>query len=157
MNLLTPLPPGGALNVLDTFNWTGRLGIPVIEQYPGIVSTGPSWWDAYASFPAIGKIGTVWTLTYDAVEVPQINSNSSALQQTTAAYAQLVRGSRDELRYVEPGMMLGMVFQRPRTAINPLTLPVNSGIRFVLLQTCDLRSGYAASGGQRALGGTSPA
>jgi hypothetical protein len=156
MNLLTPLPPGGALNVLSTFNWSGPLGLPVVEQYPGAVATGPSWWDAYNSLRTTLRIGSSWIITYDDVEVPQLTANSSVLAQTTAAYAQLVRGTRDEMRLVQPGLMLGQVFRRPQTYLNPLPVPVNSGIRFVLLQTCDKRGSYAAGGNQRALAAPKP-
>ncbi|KAL4515563.1 hypothetical protein Ndes2526B_g03785 [Nannochloris sp. 'desiccata'] len=46
VNLLSPVPSiGGMFNVLDTFNWSSML--PVMEQFPGSIGVGPSWWDAY--------------------------------------------------------------------------------------------------------------
>jgi hypothetical protein len=129
--------------VLKNFDWSS--GLPAFEQFPGAVSTGNSWGGGgFSQSP-------VWTITYDNVPVPETDSSSSLLKQTSAAYAQLVRASRDEMKLVERGFLLGSVFIRPQTPINPLPLPVNSGIRFALLQTCDKRGGYATGGNERAL------
>lgn len=151
MNLLTPLPSiGGILNVVDTLNWTQLL--PVVEQYPGQVGTGASWWDAYYSLPNTGRLGSAWTITYDDVDAPELDSNTSMLQRTVGTYAQLVRGSRDELRMVEPGFALGQVFRRPNSYLNPTPIPFNSGIRFALFQVCDKRGEFATGGNRRYLG-----
>ena len=149
-NLLTPLPSlGGAMNVLDTFNWSTFL--PVIEQYPGDISTGSSWWDAFYSLPSGGRVGGAWTITYDDVEPPTTNGNSSALTRTISMYARLVRGSRDELRLLEPGLMLGQVFRRPNSFFNPTPFPFHNGIRFALFQVCDRQGKFAAGGNRRKL------
>ena len=148
VNLLSPLPAiGGAVNVLNTLNWTQML--PVMENYPGLVDQGASWWDAYNSLASTGRLGNAWTITYDDVEEPAANRNASLLQQTVSAYSQLVRGSRDEIRVIEPGLMLGQVFRRPNSYLNPLPLPMNSGIRFALMQVCGRNGDFATGGNQR--------
>lgn len=150
VNLLTPLPSiGGVLNVLDIFNWSSFL--PVIEQYPGSIGMGSSWWDAFYQLPNGGRIQTAWTITYDDVAPPSINANSSVLERTVAMYAQLVRGSRDEVRQVAPGFLLGQVFRRPNSYLNPMPIPFNSNVRFALFQVCDKRGNYASGGNQRYL------
>lgn len=96
-------------------------------------------------------MGNAWTLTYDDVEPPATNSNSSALTRTVAMYAKLVRGSRDELRQVEPGFLLGQVFRRPNSFLNPTPFPFNNGIRFALFQVCDRQGNFATGGNRRYL------
>lgn len=102
----------------------------------GDIGQGTSWWDATRNLSSLfnGRLRNAWTITYDRVQPPQSGQNASILDETMSAYAQLVKSSRDELRMVEPGLMVGQVFQRPRSYLNPLPVPVNSGIRFVLAQ-----------------------
>lgn len=150
VNLLTPLPSiGGVVTVLDTFNWSTFL--PVVEEYPGVVSTGASIWDALYSLPQTGKIKDAWTITYTDVKPPPVNANSSALEQTMNMYAQLVRGSRDEVRQVAPGFMLGNVLRQPNSYMNPTPLPIITGVRFGLFQVCDYNGNYPQGGNQRDL------
>lgn len=149
MNLLSPLPPiGGAITVLDSFNWSRFL--PAMEQFPGVLSTGPSWWDAMYVMPSTGRMGSAWIITYDDVEPPAPSNNT--LSEVQRAYAQLVRGTRDEVRVLSNGMMLGQVLRRPNSYLNPTPFPINSGIRFALFQVCDRRGNYANGGNQRKLG-----
>ena len=149
INLLTPLPSiGGMMTVLDTFNWTS-FSPPVIEQYPGQLTVGSSWWDAYYSLPSGGRVKNVWTITYDDVPPPQIDANSTTLERTMAVYSQLVRGSRDEMRLISPGFVLGQVFRRPNSYLNPTPFPINNGIRFALFQMCDKSGNYPSGGNQR--------
>lgn len=150
INLLTPLPSfGGVFNVLDSLNWTQLL--PVIEQYPGSLQTGLSWYDALYSMPRNGKLEKAWTITYETVVAPSTNANSSALEQTVAMYAQLIRGSRDEIRLIDPGGALGYVFRMPNSYLNPTPFPVNTGVRFLLMQVCDRRGNFANGGNTRYL------
>jgi hypothetical protein len=107
-------------------------------------------WDAVYALPRSGRIGSSWVITYDDVQPPAPSNNP--LNNVTAAYANLVRGTRDEVRQVAPGLMLGQVFRRPNSYLNPLPIPVNSGIRFVLIQVCDSRGNFASGGNQRKLG-----
>jgi hypothetical protein len=72
----------------------------------------------------------------------------SELQNT---YAKLVKGSRDEVRLIEPGLMFGKLFRRPNSYLNPLPVGVDSGIKFAMIQTCSEGGGYAWSGNSRDL------
>ena len=151
INLLTPLPSiGGVVTVLNTFNWSTFL--PVVEEYPGDVSTGASIWDALHVLAQGGRINDAWVITYSDVQPPTVNANSSALEQTMNMYAQLVRGSRDEVRQVAPGFMLGNVLSLPNSYLNPTPFPINTGVRFALFQVCDSNGNYPQGGNQRDLG-----
>lgn len=122
-----------------------------ISQYHAHLHAGSSWWDMYRVLPSSGGLGSAWTITYDDVEPPSVDANSTLLERTVVTYAELVRGSRDELRLVEPGMMLGQVFRRPNSYLNPTPIPFDSGIRFALFQTCDRRGNFASGGNERDL------
>jgi hypothetical protein len=134
--------------VLDTFNWSSFL--PVMEQFPGNVAVGPSWWDVY-NLRSGGGIRNAWTITYDDVPVQPLTNDSNALQRTVNMYAQLVKGSRDEVRQVQPGFLLGQLFRRPNSFLNPTPLPINNGIRFSMIQVCDKQGNFANGGNQRYL------
>jgi hypothetical protein len=55
MNLLTPLPSlGGAMTVMDTFNWED--GLFVQERFPGDITTDWSWWDAFNGLSQTGVV-----------------------------------------------------------------------------------------------------
>jgi hypothetical protein len=159
VNLLSPVPSiGGMFNVLDTFNWSSML--PVMEQFPGSIAVGPSWWDAYNLVTSRSGsnggttsrgIRDAWTITYDDVPIPPLNGESNALQRTLNMYAQLVKGSRDEVRQVAPGFLLGQLFRRPNSFLNPTPLPINNGIRFAMIQVCDKQGNFANGGNQRYL------
>ncbi len=172
-NLLVPLPPGGAFSAVDSFNWSSFL--PVMEQFNGRLSYGPSWFDVYQSVTSRRSqaVGSAWIITYDEVApggsgsggtgaagllgalLPQGAGN--ALGAVVGLYANLVASSRDEMRLISPGAVLGQVFFRPRSPSNPLPLPVASGIRFALFQVCAKGGGYAYGGNQRYLGPALPA
>lgn len=150
INILTPIPSiGGLVTVLNTFNWSTFL--PTVEEYPGTVTTGASIWDALYSLSKTGTLSEAWVINYKDVQPPPVNANSSALEQTMNMYARLVQGSRDEVRQVAPGFMLGQVLRLPNSYLNPTPLPLNSGIRFALFQVCDSRGNYPATGNQRDL------
>ncbi len=167
-NLLVPLPPGGAFSALDSFNWSSFL--PVVEQFNGRLSYGPSWFDFYQSGRRALAMGNAWVITYDEVTpggsggtgaasllgalLPQ--GAGDALGAVAGMYANLVASSRDEMRLIAPGAVLGQVFFRPRSPSNPLPLPVASGIRFALFQVCAKGGGYAYGGNQRYLGPALP-
>ena len=149
VNLLTPLPLGGFINVLDSFNWSSLL--PTYSQYPGDLAVGPSWFDAMGLLNNGGRIGPSWTILYDDVETPQLPINVGPLNNITSIYAELVRGTRDEMRLVNPGFVLGQMFRRPNSYLNPTPIPFNSQISFALFQVCDRNGGYAKYGNQRNL------
>lgn len=146
VNLLSPLPPFGMMNVLDTFNWSRML--PVTEQFPGQLSQGISWWEALNGFRSGGNVKNSWIITYDETVVPT-PTPGNALSNVTSF---VVKGTRDELRQVSPGMFVGKVYQRPGSSINPLPIPVDTGITFALFQVCDRNFNFPNGGNQRALG-----
>lgn len=117
----------------------------------GDISQGPSWWETISNFNWNVFYSNVWTIEYNDVPSVQTDEESNFLERTSSVYANLVRASRDELKQVAPGFLLGQVIIKPQTEANPLPLPINSGIRFALFQTCDRRGGYAAGGNQRDL------
>lgn len=131
--------------------------LPVMEQYPGSIAVGPSWWDAYnlalnRGAAASGSgIRNAWTITYDDVPVQPVDENTNALQRTVNMYSQLVKGSRDEVRQVAPGFMVGQLFRRPNSFLNPTPIPFNNGIRFAMIQVCDKQGNFANGGNQRYL------
>lgn len=148
INLLTPIPSlGGAMTVLDTFNWSNFL--PVREQYPGTIGVDWSWWDAYNTLASKGRMSRVWTLTYDDVQLPE-DDPESTVDDILSAYPRLVKGSRDEVRVIEDGLVFGQLFRRPNSFLNPTPFPVDSGIRFAMIQVCG-PYGYAWNGNSRQL------
>jgi hypothetical protein len=148
-NLLTPLPSlGGAMTVMDTFVWKDML--PVTERYPGTISVDWSWWDGYNTLASSGSLNRVWTLSYDDVQIPEVSPDAGPMGQLQAAYPKLVKGSRDEVRLVEPGLVVGQLFRRPNSYLNPLPVPVDSGIKFAMIQVCD-GDRYAWNGNLRDL------
>lgn len=146
-NLLSPTIVG--TSVVDVYNWTNFL--PVLEQYPGKISQGPSWWDTIANFDWNIFGSNVWTIEYNDIPVVETNEDSGLLERTSSYYSNLVRASRDELKLVSTGFLLGQVMIKPRSSINQLPVPVNSGIRFALFQTCDKHGSFATGGNQRDL------
>ena len=150
-----------------------KLKFQVMEQFNGRLSYGPSWYDLYASVTSRRSpvMGSAWIITYDEVTpggaggtgaagllgalLPQ--GAGDALGAVAGLYANLVASSRDEMRLIAPGAVLGQVFFRPRSPSNPLPLPVASGIRFALFQVCAKGGGYAYGGNQRYLGPALPA
>ncbi len=153
VNLITPLPSlGGIMTVMDTFEWED--GIWVQEKFPGTIRTDWSWAEAYSGrFPTTGASSNVWVLEYPNVQVDESTGGDggnpmSELQNT---YAKLVKGSRDEVRLIEPGLMFGKLFRRPNSYLNPLPVGVDSGIKFAMIQTCSEGGGYAWSGNSRDL------
>jgi len=88
----------------------------------------------------------VWTLTYDDVMVPEGSDNSNPLSDLQGTYAKLVKGSRDEARLIEPGLVFGQLFRRPNSYLNPLPVGVDSGIKFAMIQVCNEQGGYAWNG-----------
>eukprot|EP00890_Picochlorum_soloecismus_P000789 jgi/Picsp_1/1710/NSC_05184-R1_---NA--- len=148
INLLTPLPSiGGVMTVQDAFNWSNFL--PTLERYPGNIDVDWSWWDAYNALASYGRMSKVWTLTYQDVEIPETGEDG-ALDDLMSAYPRLVKGSRDEVRLIEPGLMFGQLFRKPNSFLNPTPLPVDSGIRFAMIQVCD-GDRFAYSGNTRDL------
>lgn len=148
-NLLTPIPSlGGAMTVMDTFEWSEML--PVTERYPGSISVDWSWWDAYNTLASSGRMSRVWTLSYDDVVIPEPSPDDGPLGELMAAYPKLVKGSRDEVRMIEPGLVFGQLFRRPNSYLNPLPVPVDSGIRFAMIQVCQ-GDRYAVNGNLRDL------
>lgn len=153
-NLLTPLPLGGAINVLESFNWTSFL--PTYANFPGEVGTGSSWYDALGLLNNGLRIGSAYTILYDDVKAPELPSQLAPLSEVTSIYADLVKGTRDEMRLVSPGFMLGQMFRRPNTPpINPTPLPIPQRISFALFQVCDRTriGGFARGGNARDMRG----
>jgi len=149
VNLLTPIPSlGGAMTVMDTFNWEQIL--PVQERYPGTITVDWSWWDGFNTLASDGRLSRVWTLSYDDVEIPEIAPDAGPMGELQAAYPKLVKGSRDEVRQIEPGLVFGQLFRRPNSYLNPLPVPVDSGIKFAMIQVCR-GDGYAWNGNMRDL------
>lgn len=149
VNLLTPIPSlGGATTVMDTFNWEQML--PVQERYPGTITVDWSWWDGFNTLVSDGRLSRVWTLSYDDVEIPEVAPDAGPMGELQAAYPKLVKGSRDEVRLIEPGLVMGQLFRRPNSYLNPLPVPVDSGIKFAMIQVCH-GDGYAWNGNLRDL------
>jgi len=152
-NLLTPLPLGGVVNVLESFNWTSFL--PTYANFPGEVGTGSSWYDALGLINNGLRIGSAYTILYDDVTAPDLPSQLAPLSEVTSLYADLVKGTRDEMRLVSPGFILGQMFRRPNTPpINPTPLPIPQRITFALFQVCDRTGmGFARGGNARDMRG----
>lgn len=71
-------------------------------------------------------------------------------------FANLIEGTRDEMRQVAPGMLLGQMMAKPQSGNNPLPFPVNQRLKFVLLQVCDGQGRFPANGNARNFAGTLP-
>lgn len=152
MNLITPLPSlGGIMTVMDTFDWDD--GIWVQEKFPGTIRTDWSWADMYGGMwgsPG-GTSNNVWVLEYPDIQVETSTGNENPMSDLQNTYAKLVKGSRDEVRLIEPGLMFGKLFRRPNSYLNPMPVGVDSGIKFAMIQTCSESGGYAWSGNSRDL------
>ena len=146
VNLLSPIPTIGNIWSVYSYNWTQQPPL-VVERYPGKIGTSMSWFDFYKKGGTFNPSNRVWTLTYDDVTIP---SNTTA-NDIFVAYARLVKGSIDEVRLIEPGYMLGNLFRRPNSYMNPTPLPIDNGIRFALIQVCDGNGNYARTGNSRKL------
>ena len=128
INLISSLPLGYQ-TVLNKYNWSNSL--PVEEKYPGTVATGTT-----------RRLKGSWVLNY---KKSQPGSN------TNGVYAQIVKGSQDEVRQIAPGFMIGHVLTLPFSYPNLTPVELDSGIRFVLIQVCDSNGNFAATGDERDL------
>lgn len=127
VNLVSSLPLGYQ-TVLNQYNWSDSL--PAEEKYPGTVATGTS-----------KRLSGSWVLNY----------KDSSGPNTNGVYAQIVKGSQDEVRQIAPGFMIGNVLTLPFSYPNLTPVELNSGIRFVLIQVCDSNGNFPATGNDRDL------
>lgn len=150
INLMSLLP-------VNATTWTERLF--TYEQYTGALSRGLSWWDMYTR--RMQRPGTAWAITYDPVPPNPLLSNATGgaaapLLALNQFFANLIEGTRDEMRVVAPGMVLGQMFARPQSGNNPLPFPVSQRLKFALLQVCDGQGRFPATGNARNIAGTMP-
>lgn len=127
------------VNVMNQ-NWTTNPP-KVKEVYPGNIETSRESWSDLMYGGSLDSGHPVWILTYD-----NNNANSGLLQ---SPYARLVRQSFDEVRLIEPGLMLGNLFRKASGL--PGSKPEFSGMRFALIQVCDANGTYALNGDERKL------
>eukprot|EP00873_Tetraselmis_striata_P002837 jgi/Tetstr1/423101/TSEL_013871.t1 len=58
---------------------------------------------------------------------------------------------RDELKWVAPGMMIGQIWMKPGTSMNPMGRPMPTGVWFAAFQVCNARGEFARSARERVL------
>ncbi|KAL6779349.1 hypothetical protein ACKKBG_A11970 [Auxenochlorella protothecoides x Auxenochlorella symbiontica] len=105
-------------------------GLSTQDQFPGTIGVGQAWSD---------RDREAWILNYNSVQTGAGILNG------------LIANTRDELRQVGPGVMIGRTYAKPFSSANPLPVPVNEGAAFYLFQVCDASGGYPANPNDRAL------
>ncbi|KAK2077698.1 hypothetical protein QBZ16_004544 [Prototheca wickerhamii] len=104
-------------NVVNQGSWSS--GLNSVAQFSGTVSLGQSWYD---------RSRQAWIINYDAIQTGAGILNG------------LIANTRDELRLVAPGAMIGKTYAKPFSSLNPLPVAV-----------CDKSGGYASDPNDRVL------